>query len=90
VIRQHAPRAQDFINRRGVVDPVERTQNRTKSKARAFDRGRQTDLGFAKACYRGLGKNAHRLLVTCRLPFGVSSSGAYTGQPNFGKAGRHT
>jgi IS5 family transposase len=39
VIRQHAPRAQDFVNRRyrhrGVVDEVERAKNRTKSKVRA-------------------------------------------------------
>src|SRR6266699_1047632 len=35
VIRRHAPRAQDFVNRRyrhrGVVDEVERAKNRTKS-----------------------------------------------------------
>jgi len=35
VIRQHAPRARDFVNRRyrhrGVVDEVERVKNRTKS-----------------------------------------------------------
>jgi IS5 family transposase len=39
VIRQHAPRARDFINRRyrhrGVVDEVERAKNRTKAKVRA-------------------------------------------------------
>ena len=39
VIRQHAPKARDFINRRyrdrGVVDEVERAKNRTKSKVRA-------------------------------------------------------
>src|SRR5215472_12878792 len=39
VIRQHAPRALDFTNRRyrhrGVVDEVERAKNRTKSKVRA-------------------------------------------------------
>ena len=39
VIREHAPRAQDFTNRRyrhrGVVDEVERAKNRTKSKVRA-------------------------------------------------------
>src|SRR6516165_2425166 len=38
VIRQHAPKAQDFTNRRyrhrGVVDEVERAKNRTKSKVR--------------------------------------------------------
>jgi transposase, IS5 family len=39
VIRQHAPRAQDFVNRRyrhgGVVDEIERAKNRSKSKVRA-------------------------------------------------------
>jgi IS5 family transposase len=39
VIREHAPKAQDFTNRRyrhrGVLDEVERAKNRTKSKVRA-------------------------------------------------------
>ena len=39
VIREHAPEARDFTNRRyrhrGVVDEVERAKNRTKSKVRA-------------------------------------------------------
>src|SRR5205814_7980174 len=39
VIRESAPRAQDFVNRRyrhrGVVDEAERAKNRTKSKIRA-------------------------------------------------------
>ena len=39
VIREHAPKARDFTNRRyrrrGVVDQVERAKNRTKSKVRA-------------------------------------------------------
>src|SRR5690349_5878047 len=39
VIREHAPKARDFTNRRyrhrGVVDEVERTKNRTKSKVPA-------------------------------------------------------
>ena len=38
-IREHAPKARDFTNRRyrhrGVVDEVERARNRTKSKVRA-------------------------------------------------------
>src|SRR6516164_6526760 len=75
VIRQHAPKARDFTNRRyrhrGVVDEVERTKNRTKSKVRA--RAEHTIgvikrvFGFAKVRYRGLNKNLHRLLVTCAL-----------------------
>src|SRR5262249_59648051 len=39
VIRESAPKARDFTNRRyrhrGVVDEVERAKNRTKSKVRA-------------------------------------------------------
>src|SRR3984893_11921802 len=39
VIREHAPNARDFTNRRyrhrGVVDEIERAKNRTKSKVRA-------------------------------------------------------
>jgi transposase, IS5 family len=75
VIRQHAPRAKDFVNRRyrrrGVVDEVERAKNRTKSKVRAKVEHPigiiKRVFGFAKVRYRGLKKNAHRLLVTCAL-----------------------
>ena len=69
VIRQHAPKAQDFTNRRyrhgGVVDEVERAKNRTKSKVRARVEHSigiiKRVFGFAKVRYRGLKKNAHRL-----------------------------
>src|SRR5256714_5209177 len=69
VIREHAPKARDFTNRRyrhrSVVDEVERAKNRTKSKVRArvehaigvIKRG----FGFAKVRYRGLKKNTHCL-----------------------------
>jgi len=75
VIRQHAPKAQDFTNRRyrhrGVVDEVERAKNRTKSKVRARVEHSigviKRVFGFAKVRYRGLTKNTHRLLVTCAL-----------------------
>jgi transposase, IS5 family len=75
VIRQHAPKARDFTNRRyryrGMVDPVERAKNRTKSKVRARVEHSigivKRVFGFAKVRYRGLKKNAHRLLVTCAL-----------------------
>src|SRR6201993_2647761 len=75
VIRQHAPRAQDFVNRRyrhrGVVDQVERAKNRTKSKVRARVEHSigviKRVFGFAKVRYRGLKKNTHCLLVTCAL-----------------------
>ena len=75
VIRESAPKARDFTNRRyrhrGVVDEVERAKNRTKSKVRARV---EHVIGvikrvfcFAKVRYRGLTKNTHRLLVTCAL-----------------------
>jgi len=75
VIRQHAPRARDFVNRRyrhhGVVDEVERAKNRTKSKVRAKVEHPigviKRVFGFAKVRYRGLRKNAHRLRVACAL-----------------------
>ena len=75
VIRQRAPKAQDFVNRRyryrGVVDEVERAKNRTKSKVRAKVEHPigiiKRVFGFAKLRYRGLKKNAHRLIVTCAL-----------------------
>ena len=75
VIRQHAPRARDFVNRRyrhrGVVDEAERAKNRTKSKVRAKVEHPigviKRVFGFAKVRYRGLKKNTHRLLVTCAL-----------------------
>jgi transposase, IS5 family len=75
VIRQLAPKAQDFVNRRyrhrGVVDEVERAKNRTKSKVRARVEHSigviKRVFGFAKVRYRGLKKNTHRLLVTCAL-----------------------
>src|SRR5947207_14293763 len=75
VIREHAPKARDFTNRRyrhrRVVDEVARAKNRTKSKVRARV---EHVIGvikrvfcFAKVRYRGLKKNTHRLLVTCAL-----------------------
>jgi len=75
VIRQHAANAEDFTNRRyryhGMVDLVERAKNRTKSKVRARVEHSigiiKRVFGFAKVRYRGLKKNAHRLLVTCAL-----------------------
>src|ERR671934_250040 len=75
VIRQHAPKARDFTNRRyrhrGVVDEVERAKNRTKSKVRARVEHAigviKRVFGFAKVRYRGLKKNTQRLLVTCAL-----------------------
>jgi IS5 family transposase len=75
VIRQHAPNARDFTQRRyryrGVVDEIERAKNRTKSRVRAkvehvFGVIKRV-FGFQKVRYRGLPKNQHRLFVICAL-----------------------
>lgn len=74
-IREHAPNAQDFTNKRerrnGVVDEIERAKNRTKSKVRARVEHAigviKRVFGFAKVRYRGIAKNADRLFVACAL-----------------------
>ncbi len=75
VIREQAPAAKDLTNRRyrhrGVVDETLRAKNRTKSKVRAKVEHTigviKRIFGFTKVRYRGLAKNAHRLIVTCAL-----------------------
>jgi transposase, IS5 family len=76
VIRECAPRARDFTQRRcrykgQIVDEVAWTKNRTKSKVRArvehVFQVMKLKFGFVKVRYRGLKKNAHRLFVTCAL-----------------------
>jgi IS5 family transposase len=76
VIRECAPRAQDFTQRRcryegQIVDEVAWAKNRTKSKVRAkvehVFQVMKLKFGFVKVRYRGLKKNAHRLFVTCAL-----------------------
>src|SRR5947207_3423058 len=76
VIRECAPRAQDYTQRRcrykgRIVDEVAWAKNRTKSKVRAkvehVFQDRLIKFGFVKVRYRGLKKNAHRLFVTCAL-----------------------
>jgi IS5 family transposase len=75
VIREHAPNARDFTNRRyrfkKRIDEVQRAKNRTKSKVRAkvehvFGVIKGV-FGFVKVRYRGLDKNANRLFATCAL-----------------------
>ena len=74
-IREHAPNARDFTNRRyryrGVIDEREKARNRTKSRVRAKVEHSigviKRVFGFAKVRYRGLAKNANRLFVTCAL-----------------------
>src|SRR5215813_5291371 len=76
VIRECAPRAQNFTQRRcrykgQIVDEVAWAKNRTKSKVRArvehVFQVMKLKFGFVKVRYRGLKKNAHRLFVTCAL-----------------------
>lgn len=74
-IREAAPQARDFTNRRckhrGVTDEVEKAKNRTKSRVRAKVEHPflviKRVFGFSRVRYRGLDKNAHRLFVTCGL-----------------------
>jgi transposase, IS5 family len=75
VIRERAPNAKDFTNKRyrhgGVVDEVQRGRNRTKSGVRAKVEHPFSVLkrvfGFVKVRYRGLAKNTQRLWVSCGL-----------------------
>lgn len=74
-IHQCAPRAQDCTHRRyryhGRINEAERAKNRTKSKVRSKVEHvfavLKLKFGFVKVRYRGLKKNAHRLLATCAL-----------------------
>lgn len=74
-IRDHAPHAQDFTNRRcrrnGVIDDIEKAKNTTKSRVRAKVEHSigviKRLFGFAKVRYRGLAKNENRLFVACAL-----------------------
>lgn len=74
-IRKVAPHAQDFTNNKGhrhqPLSTEQRAKNRTKSKVRA--KGEHPLLvlkcifGFRKVRYRGIAKNANRLIVACGL-----------------------
>lgn len=74
-IRQAAPRAKDFTNKRAYrnrpLSQREEQSNHTKSKVRARVEHPflviKRIFGFAKVRYRGLAKNANRLFVTCAL-----------------------
>ena len=74
-IRKHAPKATDFTNRRyrykKGVDELQRAKNKAKFSVRAKVEHPlliiKRIFGFAKTRYKGLAKNAHRLLVTCAL-----------------------
>jgi len=75
VIRAVAPYAQDFTNKKGhrhlPLSAEDRAKNRSKSRVRA--KGEHPFLvlkrifGFRKVRYRGIAKNANRLIVACGL-----------------------
>lgn len=75
VIKEHAPNARDFTQKKGsrhrALTEAERATNRTKSKVRArvehpfYTLKRQ--FGFTKVRFKGLAKNAHHLFVCCAL-----------------------
>ncbi|HNN77225.1 MAG TPA: IS5 family transposase [Leptospiraceae bacterium] len=74
-IRQHAPHAKDFTNKRAYrnapLSDREKEKNRRKSAVRSL--GETPFLiakhlwGFTKTRYRGLAKNTHWLWITCAL-----------------------
>jgi len=75
VLREHAPNAKDFTQKKGcrhqALTVEERSRNRNKSRVRAKVEHPFLVLkrifGFVKVRYRGLMKNANRLLVACGL-----------------------
>lgn len=74
-IREHAPKAKDFTNKKGCrnrpLNEQDKSTNRTKSRVRAKVEHPFLVLkrifGFSKVRYRGLDKNANRLFVACGL-----------------------
>jgi IS5 family transposase len=75
LLKQHAPHAKDFTQKRGrgyrYLSAIERAKNRSKSRVRAKVEHAfgviKRIFGFTKVRYRGLAKNAHRLFVTAAL-----------------------
>lgn len=75
VIREHAPNAKDFTNKKAhrhrPLSEREKEKNRGKSQVRAKVEHAflviKRVFGFAKVRYRGLAKNGHRWIVTCAL-----------------------
>lgn len=74
-LREQAPNAKDFTNKKAYrnrpLSERDKTVNRTKSRVRAKVEHAflviKRIFGFTKVRYRGLAKNAHRLMVTCAL-----------------------
>lgn len=75
VIREHAPRAKDFTNKKAArnrpLSAEDRGSNTTKSRVRSKVEHPFLVLkkifGFNKVRYRGLDKNANRLFMACGL-----------------------
>ncbi len=75
VISEGAPEAKDFTQAKGSryrkLTEAERSRNRNKSRVRAKVEHQfgiiKRQFGFTKVRYRGLSKNAHRLIVACAL-----------------------
>ena len=75
VLREHAPNAKDFTQKKGsrhrTLTDQERQRNRTKSKVRAkvehVFHVMKRQLGYTKVRYRGLDKNAHHVFAACAL-----------------------
>ena len=74
-LREHAPNAQDFTQRKGhrhrPLSTEDRRRNRTKSKVRAkvehVAHVMKRQFGFTKVHYRGLAKNANHVFAACAL-----------------------
>ena len=74
-IRQVAPKARDFTNRRGTrshgLTEEKQMTNRRKSSVRAKVEHPfliiKRLFGFTKVCYRGMAKNGNRFFVACAL-----------------------
>jgi IS5 family transposase len=75
VLREYAPKAKDFTQKKGSryrsLSPDERARNRTKSKVRSkvehVFHVMKRQFGYRKVRYRGLDKNAHHLFIKCAL-----------------------
>ena len=75
VLREHAPNARDFTQKKGCrhhsLSADERARNRTKSKVRSkvehVFHVMKRQFGYTKVRYRGLDKNAHHLFIKCAL-----------------------
>lgn len=75
VIKQAAPKALDFTNKKGArnrpLSDEDKSKNSTKSKVRAKVEHQfaiiKRQFGFSKVRYKGIHKNAHHFFVSCAL-----------------------